>query len=229
GRAVPALAGSDPQRFLERRDKHLPVADAAGAGGRGDQRNDSFGHVVGHDDLDLHFWQEIDRVFVTAIHLGVTLLSTEAPDLAHGHADDAGRRERVLHVVELERLDDRLDPFHGVLPRALGRHRHRRRFRRRGSHGMHERCGALHLGIAVAAHLRHVEALQLDLGTPAHAKTHDITLKKAPGGYKEDPKPRQGPDDLAHELAPTAVNQPAYRALDAVETVAIGAVGKEAE
>jgi len=42
----------------------------------------------------------------------MTLLAAEAADLARGHADDTGARERGLHVVQLERLDDRFDLLH---------------------------------------------------------------------------------------------------------------------
>src|ERR1700745_3343828 len=48
----------------------------------------------------------------------MTLLAAETADLAHGHADDARSRERFLHVVELERLDDCFDLLHRPLPRA---------------------------------------------------------------------------------------------------------------
>src|SRR5437867_1650173 len=90
----------------------LAVADATGLGGHRDQRDDLVHETVGDDDLHLHLGQEVDGIFAAAVHFGVTLLPAEAPDLAHGHADDAGARERLLHVVQLERLDDRLDLLH---------------------------------------------------------------------------------------------------------------------
>src|SRR5437870_4019272 len=110
--AVPALAGPDPERVLERYDKHLAVANTAGPGGRGNQPDNFVRQAVRDDDLHLHFRQKVHRILVASIHLSVALLAAEAPDLGHGHADDARARERLLHVVELERLDDRLDFLH---------------------------------------------------------------------------------------------------------------------
>src|SRR5258705_1749313 len=114
-RVVAPLAGSDPERFLERRDEDFPIANASGPGGTGNQCHYLVRQRVGDDDLDLDLRQEIHRVLTAAIHLGVTLLAAEAAHLGHGHADDAGARERFLHVVELERLDDRFDLLHPPL------------------------------------------------------------------------------------------------------------------
>ena len=72
-----------------------------------------------HDHLELHLGQEIDDVFGAAIELGVALLAAEALGLGHGDARDADFVQRLLHLVELERLDDRFDLFH-VTPCAAG-------------------------------------------------------------------------------------------------------------
>jgi hypothetical protein len=46
----------------------------------------------------------------------VSLLAAESLHLGYGYAGDADLVERVLHIVELERLDDRFDLLHaGVL------------------------------------------------------------------------------------------------------------------
>src|SRR5438132_771979 len=45
--------------------------------------------------------------------LGVSLLPAEPFHLAHGDALHPDRGEALLHLVELERLDDRLDLLHG--------------------------------------------------------------------------------------------------------------------
>jgi hypothetical protein len=68
--------------------------------------------VVGKHDLDLHLGQEVDDVFGAAIELGVALLAAEALGLGHGDALQADLLQRFLHLVELERLDDRFDLFH---------------------------------------------------------------------------------------------------------------------
>jgi hypothetical protein len=42
----------------------------------------------------------------------MSFLTAESADLGHRHSDDSDSCECFLHVVELERLDDRLDLFH---------------------------------------------------------------------------------------------------------------------
>src|SRR5207245_5289790 len=98
-----------------RRDEPYPGTDAAGLGGRRDPRDDLAGEPVGDDALHFPLRQAVDRVLSAPVHLGVALLTAEAADLAHGHADDAGARERFLHVVEFKRLDDRLNLLHQFL------------------------------------------------------------------------------------------------------------------
>ena len=91
--------------------------------------------LVGDDDLDLHLGQKVDDIFGAAIKLGVALLAAEALRLEDGDALDARLLQRLLHLVELERLDDRLDLLHfGETPRPrgcrrspTGRYRYRRR------------------------------------------------------------------------------------------------------
>src|SRR6185312_17385341 len=48
-----------------------------------------------------------------AVQLGMALLASETLDLGDGDAVDAHFRKRLAHVVELERLDDGGDQFHG--------------------------------------------------------------------------------------------------------------------
>src|SRR6187551_3256494 len=111
-RRLVLLAGADAQRGFDGRDEDLAVADASGGGGRGDRLDHLLGLRVGHDDLELHLGQEIDDVFGPAVKLGVALLAAEALGLGHGDARDADLVQRLLHLVELERLDDGLDLFH---------------------------------------------------------------------------------------------------------------------
>ena len=68
--------------------------------------------VVAEHHLDLHLGQEVDDIFGAAIELGVALLAAEALGLGHGDALQADLLQRFLHLVELERLDDRFDLFH---------------------------------------------------------------------------------------------------------------------
>src|SRR2546429_522447 len=106
------FARADADRRLHGRHEDLAVADVAGLG-RG--RHD-LGHLVhelvGYDDLDLDLREEVHRVLAAPVQLRVALLPAEAAHLGDGHADHADAGERFLDVVQLERLDDRLDFLH---------------------------------------------------------------------------------------------------------------------
>src|SRR6185312_2586087 len=104
--------------LLHRDNEDLAVADLAGLGRAHDRLDRLAGHVVRHGDLDLHLGQEVDGVLAAAVDLGVALLPAEALHLGDGHALDARLGERFLHLLQLERLDDGDDEFHGV--RLLG-------------------------------------------------------------------------------------------------------------
>src|SRR6516162_2628262 len=125
-----ALAGADADRLVDRRDKDLAVADPAGVRGLLDRLDRALDQRFLHHDLDLHLRQEVDDIFGSAIELGMSLLATEPLGLGDGDALDADLVERLLHLVELEGLDDRLDLFHRILvslnpkqrPRSSAKH-----------------------------------------------------------------------------------------------------------
>ena len=79
--------------------------------------------VVGADHLDLHLGQEVHDVFGAAVELGMALLPPEALGLDDGQALQPDLVQRVLHLVELEGLDDGLDLLHRLrfAIRALAR------------------------------------------------------------------------------------------------------------
>src|SRR3546814_9931809 len=112
GRA--ALAGADADGLLDRADEDLAVADAPGMGGLLDGLHRALDQVVPQDDLDLHLGQEIDDVLGAAVELGVAFLAAEALGLGHRDALDADLVQGFLHLVQLERLDDRFDLLHRV-------------------------------------------------------------------------------------------------------------------
>src|SRR2546429_452077 len=88
------------------------VADVSSLGGGRHDLGNFVHDAVGHHDLDLDLGGEVHRVLTTAIELGMALLPTEPAYLRDGHADNPDGGERLLDVVELERLDDGLDFFH---------------------------------------------------------------------------------------------------------------------
>src|SRR5215468_5965271 len=107
-------------RRCPRVHEDLAVADVAGFCRAGEHGRDLVHQTVGHHDLDLDLGEEIHRVLTSAVELGVALLPAEAADLGDRHADDPDAGQGLLHVVELERLDDGLDLLHGFLPERLG-------------------------------------------------------------------------------------------------------------
>ena len=72
-----------------------------------------FDHFGADGDFDLELGQEAHGVLGAAIDLGVTLLAAVAFDLGNGHALHAERGQRLAHLFELERFDDRRDELHG--------------------------------------------------------------------------------------------------------------------
>ena len=95
--------------------------------------------VVGDHHLDLDLGQEVDDVLGAAVELGLALLAAVALGLEHGHALDAQLLQRLLHLVQLERLDDGFDLLHrpsgrhGGVARPATRPSAREHFRRGGS------------------------------------------------------------------------------------------------
>src|SRR6516225_8914478 len=110
------LAGANAHDLFEIRDEDLPVADLAGVGGLLDRFDDAIEQVVFDGGFDLHLRQEIDDVFGAAIELGVPLLPAESLDLGDGNPLHADSRQCLANFVELERLDDGGNEFHGVPP-----------------------------------------------------------------------------------------------------------------
>src|SRR5262249_31255765 len=84
----------------------------AARGGCGDEGAGAWDVVVGDDPLVLPLREEVLRILGSAVELGVALLAAEAPHLGHREAVDPGHGEPLLHVLELERLDDGLDLLH---------------------------------------------------------------------------------------------------------------------
>ena len=119
-RVFAALAGADADHLVDRRDEDLAVADAAGLGGVRDGLDHLVHHVVLDDDLDLHLGDEVDDVGGAAVDLLLAAGAAEALHLGDRHALHADLAQRLLHLVELERLDDRLDLSRGLLGSETG-------------------------------------------------------------------------------------------------------------
>src|ERR1700730_17615432 len=106
--------GSDPNGFFDVGDENLAVADPPGLGGATDRLDGFFDHVVAEHNLDLHLGEKIHDVFRSAVELGMSFLPAEALGFRHGDALQPDLLQGLLHLVELEGLDARLDLFHCV-------------------------------------------------------------------------------------------------------------------
>src|SRR5579883_365568 len=122
-----AFTGADADRLLDRRDEDLAVADLAGVRRLLDRLDRALDLAVLDHDLDLHLGQEAHQVLGAAIDLGLALLAAEALHLAHRQAADADARQRIAHLVKLERLDNGGHQLHSLLLRAVRRLAQKRR------------------------------------------------------------------------------------------------------
>src|SRR6202163_357959 len=108
----PGFSSSDPDRFLDVGDEDFSIADAAGLGGAPDGVDRFFDQIVADHDLDFDLGQEVHDVFGAAIEFGVALLAAATPGFGDGDALQSHFLKRLLHLVELEWLDDGFDFFH---------------------------------------------------------------------------------------------------------------------
>src|SRR6185436_3390297 len=117
---LPGFAGANADHLLDRGHEDLAVTDLAGARGLHDRLDRALGERIGDHGLDLHLGQEIDDVLGAAIKLGMAFLASEALDLGDGEPGDAQLGQRLADFIELERLDDGFDFFHGGTPGRKG-------------------------------------------------------------------------------------------------------------
>src|SRR4051812_9661781 len=108
-RIRPPVAGADADRLLDIEHEDLAIADTPRARCILDRLDRIVGEAVLDHHLDLYLGQEVDDIFGAAIKLGVALLAAEALDLRYGDSRHANVVQCILHVVELEGLDDRFD------------------------------------------------------------------------------------------------------------------------
>src|SRR5215204_905233 len=112
-------------------NEDFAVADLPGLGSGGDGLDDLVGLLARNSDFDLDLRQEIHGVFSAAVDFSMALLTPVSLDLGDGQSVHPRRGESVSDLVELERLDDGHDDFHGSIPawarsQPTGRLRQRR-------------------------------------------------------------------------------------------------------
>src|SRR5262245_8689420 len=106
------FAGADADDLLEVEYEDLPVADLAGVRRLLDRLDHLLEHVAFDRGFDLDLRQEVDHVLGPTVELRVALLPPEALDLGDRNPLHADARQRLAHLVELERLDDGGNEFH---------------------------------------------------------------------------------------------------------------------
>src|SRR3972149_4019599 len=113
---LPSLPRPNPHRLFARNDEDLPVTDPSRLRRRLDGLHHLFTLAIRNDHLDLHLRKKIDGIFRPPVELGMPLLSAESLHLTDREPLDADLRQGILHLVQLERLDDRFDLLHHPLP-----------------------------------------------------------------------------------------------------------------
>src|SRR4051812_18904031 len=115
-RVRPSLPRAHPDQLVHRRGPHLAVADLPGRRRLRDHVDHVRRVIVGDHDVEADLRHEVDPVLGSAVDLRVPLLTAVAADLADGQTLDTEGLERLLHVLELERLDDSGDELHDCTP-----------------------------------------------------------------------------------------------------------------
>src|SRR5450755_4303 len=114
-----ALTGANADGFVDRAHEDLAVTDATGLGALLDRVDHLMHHLIGDDDLELHLGHEVHDISGTAVNFLFATGAPEALDLSHSHALDTDFRQGILDLVQLERLDNRLDLLHLALHPAF--------------------------------------------------------------------------------------------------------------
>src|SRR5262249_10053294 len=108
------LAGTDADHLLDRSDEYLAASDPPRARSLQNRLDGLPETLVGDQDGDLHLGEKVDHVFGPAVELGVPLLAPESLHLAHRHPMNTRRLQTLLHFIQLEGLDDGVDPLHAI-------------------------------------------------------------------------------------------------------------------
>src|SRR5713101_7509381 len=111
--ALALFAASNTDGLVYGRDKDFSVANLSGprSGGNGLYNLPHAG--VGDNHVQLYFGKKIYLVFVTPIGFRVTLLPSVPSHIGDGNSVYANAAQGVFYFIQLVRLNDGLDSFHG--------------------------------------------------------------------------------------------------------------------
>jgi len=106
-----APAGAQTNTLLHRRNHHFSIGQLGGAKSIDNHFRDGLGFII----VDDHFDLDLDRIF--DVFGAPVLLQSALPAACSFNFEDVYSRQPRFHqnfsdLVELERLDDRLDFFH---------------------------------------------------------------------------------------------------------------------
>src|SRR4029450_12077774 len=109
------FAGADAYGVVDVVDEDFAVADLTGLGGGRNGGDYLVSLLARNSDFDLDLRQEVHGVFGAAVDFSVALLTPVSLDLGDGQPVHPRRSQSVADLVELERLDDGHDDFHGSI------------------------------------------------------------------------------------------------------------------
>src|SRR3954447_9040069 len=103
---VSTIVIADANRLGDFVDENLAVSDLPGSGGCGEGPDHFLATVVGDHHLELHLGEQIDLVLLAAVNLFMSFLAAVAAHFRDRHTIDPDFLERILHFIDLERLND---------------------------------------------------------------------------------------------------------------------------
>jgi hypothetical protein len=110
-----ALLVANPDDLIDFVNENLTIADFSGCRRANDGIDEFVLKVVIHNDFQFDFGKQIDRVLVTVISLGVTLLAAVAADFGHRHTVNSYSDDGFFYGVKLRWLDDGFNLSHSHL------------------------------------------------------------------------------------------------------------------
>ena len=118
-RARAAFAGADTNDIRNGGNEDFSVTDLAALGRFTNGLDSGFYLSVVDNNVDLHFRYQINDVFGAAIEFSMAFLAAEPFDFQDRETLHADLIEGLLYVIELERPNDGLDLFQGVVSSLL--------------------------------------------------------------------------------------------------------------
>jgi hypothetical protein len=112
---VAFLFGANANGIVNGHDEDFAIADLAGFGRFDNGSGGRLDPVIGKDDFEFDFWQEIHGVFTAAVDFGVAFLPPESLHLSDRHSFNADFTERIFHFLQFEWFYYRFDFLHSLL------------------------------------------------------------------------------------------------------------------